>query len=198
LRRPIVFLCFFGAITALACSAKPPNDRVEAQYDKESGKLSQLAVDAKKDGKPNIFSYMDGTKFVRIEIDNDEDGKIDRWEYYGSGQTVERIGLSRANDGVADSWAYPGEDGIVRKVEVSTRRDGKVNRTEFYEKGKLARAEEDSDADGRLDKWETYVDGALASLVSTRPTRENPRALSTTGHQLLRLEISLSGGEVPR
>jgi len=37
-----------------------------------------------------------------------------------------------------------------------------VNRTEFYEGGALARAEEDSDGDGRPDKWETYRDGALA------------------------------------
>jgi antitoxin component YwqK of YwqJK toxin-antitoxin module len=176
LTRLIVILASFAVAAALACSSKPKNDRVEAQYDKQSGKLSQLTVDAKKDGKPNIYSYMDGNKFVRIEIDNDEDGKIDRWEYYGPDQKVEKIGLSRANDGVVDSWAYPGPDGVVSKVEISTRRDGKVNRTEFYEKGTLARAEEDSDADGHLDKWETYVDGALATVGfdttrSGKPTR---------------------------
>ena len=174
--RPPVILSVVVVSAALACSSKPTNDRVEAQYDKESGKLSQLTVDAKKDGKPNIYSYMDGNKFVRIEIDNDEDGKIDRWEYYGADQKVVKIGVSRASDGVVDSWSYPAADGVVAKVEISTRRDGKVNRTEFYEKGTLARAEEDSDADGHLDKWETYVDGSLATVGfdttrSGKPTR---------------------------
>jgi antitoxin component YwqK of YwqJK toxin-antitoxin module len=164
------------AIGVVGCAAKPKDDRVQASYDKDTGKLNQLTVDAKNDGKPNIYSYMDGSKFVRIEIDNDEDGKIDRWEYYGPDQKVQKVGLSRANDGVVDSWAYQGTDGLVSKVEVSTRRDGKVSRTESYETGSLARAEEDSDGDGQIDKWETYADGALATVGfdtthSGKPTR---------------------------
>jgi antitoxin component YwqK of YwqJK toxin-antitoxin module len=174
--HPVFFLCVWAAVTASGCSSKPKDERLEAKYDKQSGKLSQLSVDAKKDGKPNIFSYMDGSQFLRIEIDQDEDGKIDRWEYYRPDQKIEKIGLSRANDGIVDSWAYQGPDGLVSKVEVSTRRDGKVNRTEFYDKGTLARAEEDSDNDGQLDKWETYADGALATVGfdtthSGKPTR---------------------------
>jgi antitoxin component YwqK of YwqJK toxin-antitoxin module len=174
--RQIFLLCITVAVGVSGCASKPKDDRVQASYDKQTGKLSQLTVDAKKDGKPNIYSYMDGSKFVRIEIDNDEDGKIDRWEYYGPDQKIQKIGLSRANDGIVDSWAYQGADGLVSKVEVSTRRDGKVSRTEFYEQGKLARAEEDSDNDGQIDKWETYADGALATVGfdtthSGKPTR---------------------------
>lgn len=147
-----------------ACGASPEEQRVKAEYDKETGKLSQLTVDVAKDGKPNITSHMDGTKFLRIEIDADEDGKVDRWEYYGADQRLERVGFSRANDGKADAWAFRGTDGSVVKVEVSTKRDGKVTRTEFYEKGALSRAEEDTDADGRVDKWELYESGALVSV----------------------------------
>jgi hypothetical protein len=148
----------------IACSgAKPETGRVTAAYDKASGKLSQLTVDAAKDGKPNIYSYMNGTKFVRIEIDKDEDGKIDRWEYYGPDQKLEKVGLSRSNDGKPDAWAYQGPDAQISKVEVSTHHDGKVNRVEFYEKGVLARAEEDGDGDGRPDKWETYENSVLAT-----------------------------------
>ena len=36
---------------------------------------------------------------------------------------------------------------------------------ELYEKGALARAEEDTNGDGKLDKWETYRAGALASVA---------------------------------
>ncbi len=151
-------------ILLTACSQGRPEQAVEAVYDKETGKLSQLTVDAKKDGKPNIISYMDGNKFLRIEIDRDEDGKVDRWEYYGADQRLERVGFSRADDGTPDAWAFQGPDGSIARVDVSTKRDGKVNRTEFYEKGALARAEEDTDTDGRVDKWEQYESGALVSV----------------------------------
>lgn len=149
---------------SVGCGGAPQEQRVEATYDKTTGKLSQLTVDAANDGKPNITSYMDGTKFLRIEIDKNEDGKIDRWEYYGADQKLEKVGLSRSDDGKPDAWAFQGADGSIARVEVSTRRDGKVNRTEFYEKGALSRAEEDTDADGRADKWEQYESGALVSV----------------------------------
>jgi hypothetical protein len=153
-------LCF----ATISCRTPEKDKRVQANYDKDTGKLSQLTVDAKKDGKPNIYSYMDGTKFVRIEIDNDEDGKIDRWEYYGPDQKLEKVGSSRLNDGKPDLWAYQAADGSVAKIEISSKRDGKIDRVEFYEKGALVRAEQDSDGDGRPDKWETYADGAVATV----------------------------------
>jgi len=155
-----------SAIWIVSCSETPSDSgRVTAVYDKTDGKLSQLTVDAAKDGKPNIFSYMDGKRFVRIEIDKDEDGKIDRWEYYGSNQKIEKVGFSRANDGKQDAWAYQDADGAVAKVEVSTHHDGKVNRVEYYTKSVLTRAEEDGDGDGRPDKWETYENGALVTAA---------------------------------
>jgi len=58
--------------------------------------------------------------------------------------------LLPGNDGKADAWAYQGPGGQVARVEMSTRRDGIVSRTEFFEAGRLARVEEDSDGDGKL------------------------------------------------
>jgi hypothetical protein len=156
------FCWAFLLLSVVGCSSRSADTgRVAAKYDEKTGKLSQMTVDAARDGKPNIFSYMDGNKFVRIEIDNDEDGKIDRWEYYTPDQKIEKVGSSRANDGKPDNWAYQGPDGVVSKIEVSTHHDGKVDRVEFYEKGAIARAEEDGDGDGRPDKWETYEGGVL-------------------------------------
>jgi hypothetical protein len=153
-----------SVLTCHGCGGAPREERVEATYDKATGKLSQLTLNTNKDGKPNIHSYMDGSNFLRIEIDADEDGKVDRWEYYGPDQKLERVGFSRANDGIADAWAFQGPDGVLQRLEVATRRDGKPNRTEFYEKSVLARAEEDTDADGRVDKWEQYESGTLVSV----------------------------------
>ena len=153
-----------GVTIFAGCAGAPQEQRVQATYDNTTGKLSQLTVDAEKDGKPNITSYMDGTTFLRIEIDKNEDGKVDRWEYYGPEQKLEKVGFSRSDDGIPDAWAFQGPDGSVARVEISTRRDGEPNRTEFYENGALIRAEEDTDRDGRVDKWEKYESGALASV----------------------------------
>lgn len=147
--------------SSAGCGATPPPDSLTTSYDRASGKLSQLTVNSAQDGKPNIFSYMDGSKFVRVEVDENEDGKIDRWEYYGKDQKLDRVGFSRADDGKQDAWAVRAADGSIERVQISTNRDGTPNRTEFYEKGILTRAEEDTTGDGRIDKWEEYEAGEL-------------------------------------
>jgi hypothetical protein len=63
------------ALSVWACGAEPRERRVEASYDRQTGQLSQLKVDAVKDGKPDIFSYMNGKNFVRIEITTTRTGR---------------------------------------------------------------------------------------------------------------------------
>src|SRR5689334_8517191 len=132
---------------------------LEPVYNKKTGRLEQLKYDSDGDGKFDTFSYMDGSTILRIEIDRDEDGKIDRWEYYGPGKVLERVALSRAQNGVADTWQYFDATGSIRRVEMGEQiRPDKVRleRIEYYDKGAMVRAEEDTDHDGRIDKWETY------------------------------------------
>ena len=153
-----------GSLLASTCSSPSPDGgHVRTSYDTRTGRLTKIVVNAERDGKPDISSYMDGSRFIRIEIDKDEDGKIDRWEYYGADQKLEKVGLSRPNDGVADTWLFQSSDGTIARTEIATRRDGKPNRFEFYEKGLLVRVEQDSDGDGRIDRWETHKDGALTT-----------------------------------
>lgn len=169
-----------AGVSLVGCGGGGPapseKDRVGAVYSPKTGRLSELRVDIAKDGKPDIISYMDGSKFLRIEVDSDENGRVDRWEYYGPNQKLEKVGYSRPDDGKVDSWAYQAADGSVAKLEISTRRDGVVNRTEFYEKNVRIRAEEDTNGDGRVDKWETYNGDALSSVSfdltnSGKPTK---------------------------
>ena len=152
------------AVIAVSCSRPPSATTVKTTRD-EAGTLRQVSISKEKDGRPNIDSYMDGTKFLRIEIDQNEDGRIDRWEYYSADGRLEKVGFSRAGDGVVDAWAFQSPEGVVSRVEVSTLRDGRVNRVELYEAGILKRAEEDTNRDGRVDKWETYERGSLVSAA---------------------------------
>ena len=127
-----------------------------------------MKYDSDGDGKFDTFSYMDGPTVLRIEIDQNGDGKIDRWEYYGPGKVLERVGLSRAQNGVEDTWQYLDRTGSVTRVETASRR-GKngplIDRIEYYEHGSLTRAEEDTDHDGAIDKWETYVGDRLSAVA---------------------------------
>ena len=163
LRLTALILFSTSTLLSIACAERASEPTVDARYDEASGELRRITINELSDGKPNVKSEMQGAKFVRIEIDSNEDGKTDRWEYYGHDERLTRVGISRANDGIEDAWVFQGTDGSVARVEISTRRDGKVNRTEFYEKGLLTKAEEDANGDGRLDKWEQYEGGALIS-----------------------------------
>jgi hypothetical protein len=109
---------------------------------------------------------MDGTKPLRSRIDLDEDGTLDRWEYYGDKGEVVKVGFSRRKDGRPDAWAYSGPDGKVQRVEISSTGDEtKIDRWEQYDAAGLISAREDTNADGRADKWEAYAAGALKSAA---------------------------------
>jgi hypothetical protein len=161
-----VFASGFSLAVGLlvSCSSTEAAGQLEAKYDQTTGKLSELTMNTRTDGKPTVFSFMEGARFIRIEIDSDENGSIDRWEYYGADQKLEKVGISRSNDGVVDAWLFEGPNGQPSKVEISTKRDGRVDRTEFYTDGQLARVETDTDLDGHVDKWETYQGASLAAV----------------------------------
>lgn len=166
---------------AVASCSDPETERVRRTtrptYEKSTGKLIELTYDRNKNGRIDTWTDMDGTRPLRSRIDLDEDGKIDRWEYYGpDGKTLVKVGFSRKNDGKPDAWAYSGPDGRVSRVEISSTGDEhKIDRWEYYDAslarpngdaiGALVRAEEDTNGDGRPDKWETYEDGAIRTVT---------------------------------
>jgi hypothetical protein len=153
---------------ALASCADPDKERVKQTtvptYDKSTGKLTQLTYDRNKNGKVDTWTDMNGTKPLRSRSDLDEDGTIDRWEYYDEKGALAKVGFSRKKDGKPDAWGYSGPDGKLLRVEISSTGDeNKIDRWEYYEGEALVRAEEDTNGDGRRDKWETYKGGALAT-----------------------------------
>ena len=185
-----------AAAVSIAChrDGAGTTGRIQPVYDGKTGRLQLLKYDANGNGTPDTFSYMDGARIVRIEIDRNEDGKIDRWEYYGPDQKIEKVGFSRQQDGKEDAWSFAGPDGSIARIDVSTRRDGKVTRTEYYERDVLVRAEEDTDEDGRIDKWETYDGDRLAVVAFDTMHRGAPdRRLVYDAGGGARMEIDESG-----
>jgi hypothetical protein len=193
--RAVLVVLAFAPTLAAACGWSPdPQARIVPVYDERTGKLQLLRYDSNGNGRIDTWSHMDGARVERIEIDSDEDGKIDRWEYYGARQTLEKIGHSRANDGRADAWSYVGPDGALMRVDVSTRHDGKVTRVEHFAKNVLTRAEEDTNGDGRPDKWETFDEGRLTSVsFDTTHRRTADRRLVYGAEGGVRAEVDLTG-----
>jgi hypothetical protein len=164
------------------------------EYDPQTGKLRLLKYDSDGNGKVDTVSYLDGSRVVKIEIDKDEDGKVDRWEYYGPDQKLEKVGISRAGDGKEDAWSYADAAGAVARLEISTQRDGKVTRIEHYQQTKLVAAEEDADGDGKIDKWETYDGERLSSVAFDTQRRGVPdRRLVYALDGNARVEVDVKG-----
>jgi len=194
------------SVMLTACSAAPssPRDTTVAQYDPESGRLKRIEFDTTHNGRNDAVGIMDGTHVERIEVDEDEDGIIDRWEFYNADRRLERVGFSRQHNGVMDSIAFFAKDGAMERIEMSTRGDGHFNRTEYYQSESLARVEEDTNGDGRTDKWETYAVDAhapagqspsivMASFDDAFRGTPNRRFLYSPQGTVLRVEVDPDG-----
>ena len=157
------------ALSACVCMAAcndPERDRLKQTtiptYDTKTGKLKELTFDFNKNGKIDTWTQMDGARPVSARQDLDEDGRLDRWEYYDQTGKLVKVGLSRKDRGSPDTWAYPDAQGQIQRVEVSsTGEEQHIDRWETYAANVLAKAEEDTNHDGRPDKWEEYELGTL-------------------------------------
>jgi hypothetical protein len=168
-------------LVALLCAHACANSEMarlkettRATYDKTTGRLKELTYDSNANGRIDTWTEMDGARALRSRIDRNEDGKIDRWEYYDDSGRLIKVGFSRRDDGKLDAWAYSGDDGKVNRIDISsTGDDQKIERREYYEpspagpgdQNALARAEEDTNRDGKVDKWETYENGAIKTVA---------------------------------
>lgn len=180
--------------------------RPEVSYSATTGRLEKIFLDANKNGRNESTSYMDGTRVMRVELDLDENGQIERWDIYNEDRSLQKVGLASRNDGVMDSQAFYGPGGVLLRIEVSTKRDGRFDRTEFYDAAQvLLRSEDDTNGDGRPDKWDTYgpartsiaglppytiVSSALDENGAGRPTR---RMVFDAGGAIARVEVDPDG-----
>ena len=188
--------------TLVAGCSDPDKDRLKqttkATYDQSTGRLKELTYDANKNGRIDTWTDMDGTRPLRARVDRNEDGKIDRWEYYDEKGQLTKVGFSRTDDGKPDAWAFSGPDGKVERIEISRAKDEKkVDRWERYEPkgsapdgvGALLEASDDTNGDGKPDKWETYQSGVLATAAFDENADGRPdRRLTYAGGNLISIE----------
>lgn len=162
-------------MSVAAVSACAPQSVVTPVYDVATRTLLRLDYDYDANGVIDVRTYMKEGHPFRLEGDANQDGVVDRWEYYGPGGRLERVGGSTLDDGREDSWVYTSGDEL--RLDLATGRDGVVDRREYYKADVLLRTESDNNRDGRPDRWEEYGGGRLAAVLiddggmNGRPTR---------------------------
>jgi hypothetical protein len=127
--------------------------KTSATYDPNTGQLTDLVSDRNGDGKPDTWAKMDGKRLLSIAIDRNGDGVPDRWETYATAASL----------GVTPPPGAP-QDVIVTADEANGGDPKTVTRHEFYERGVIARVEEDTDNNGTTDKWEYYTNGVVSRV----------------------------------
>jgi hypothetical protein len=133
----------------------------QAFYDRW-GHLERIEYDSNKDGRPDRFAHHRGERHARLfEVDEDFDGRVDRWEDYDAAGALVKVGASRRG-GRPDVWAFPAPDGQPRRKEYDEDGDGNVDRAEDLVAGRVERLELDTDRDGRMDRWQVWTQGRLA------------------------------------
>ena len=186
-------VCLLAFVCLAGCS-DPEKERLKKTtvptYDKKTGKLTELTHDMNKNGRIDTWVAMNGALPLSAKADLNEDGKLDRWEYYDEQGKLIKVGFSRSEAGKPDAWAYSGPDGKIERVEVSsTSDDKKIDRWEYYERDVLVRAEDDTNQDGSVDKWSTYEGGLLRTAAFDENGDRRPdRRLTYNGADLVLIE----------
>lgn len=173
---PVPWACVVALTAGVGCMTGSESRRSVPSYDEFTGRLIRLTADQNGDGRADQWTYLDGTRPLRGEADLDGDGRIDRWEYFDAQSTLVLVGTSSRGDGVEDTWTWPAPtpDGEMHTA-ISRRRDRHRDRHEYLRDNVLVRAEEDTNGDGRIDKWERY-EGAVLREAAFDTTLNSGRA----------------------
>lgn len=201
---PNQLLLAVAVVASMTACSRPSVPAPAATYDPETGRLTTMSTDTNRNGTFDTVSVMDGARIVRIELDLDENGRTERWDFYTADGRLEKVGLSRENDGVLDAHAFYAASGELERMEISTARDGTFDRVEFYERGVLVRSADDTNRDGRPDKWDAYAavagaaDGEKYTVTSTALDqsglgRADRRLVFGPGGTIDRVEIDPDG-----
>jgi hypothetical protein len=148
-----------------ACArASADNRRAVPSYDTFSGRLIQLSADQNGDGRLDQWTYLDGNRVLRGEADIDGDGRIDRWEYFDANAQLTEVGTASLNDGVEDTWAFVSPVNGETRVARSRGRDHRIDRNEYLQGEVLVHSVDDTNGDGRADRWDRYANGVLREV----------------------------------
>lgn len=136
----------------------------KAYYD-EWGRIARLHWDRNGDRRDDHVAYYGAAARTpyRIDVDQDFDGRIDRWEEYDAGGRLLRVGAARRGGERPDIWSFVDPGGRPTRTQYDEDGDGLIDRTEHLEGGRVTSVEVDADRDGRADRWQRWTGGRMAA-----------------------------------
>jgi len=163
-----------GVLAALAaCAPDPPRGQwhlvekgpFQALY-RPDGHLDRVAYDGNGDHRAKIVTFFaPGGAPLRAQIDSDNDGIVDRWEFYGPDGRVSKVGTARRIPGKPDLWSYPDGFGGVARREYDDDGDGKPERAEVLLGDVVVAEEFDTKGNGHWDRRIVRArDGSIARV----------------------------------
>ncbi len=160
-------------------------------YYDEAGRLAIAEYDSSGRGRADTIAHYDENHHIRlIEVDEDLDAWVARFEYYDAAGRLEKVGRCRKQRGRADEWIYRGPDGHAARIEYDDDGDGKPERAEVIAGGLVVQTETDSDRDGRMDRWQHWTNGHLTSeeVDTDKDGKPDRRLVYAPNGRLLRME----------
>ena len=155
------------------------------------GSLRELRLDRNNDHKPDVFAHFSGRSTPdRLEIDENGDGKLDRWEIYNEKGQLVRYSTSAKGGAPERFFELDPSTKEQTQVETDTDHDGRRERLEVFVKGRLVRVDLDTNADGKKDRVQDWAPGYLASEDVDRDGdgRADVRIRYSRNGSVLRLE----------
>ena len=120
-----------------------------------TGKLVKLDLDSNKDGVMDRFQYYRDGEIVRIEGDKNADGKIDSWDHFEAGKRVRSEQASFETGKVNQITTFDAQE-RPWMMQKDTEGKGLFDTVYNFTEGVLASITKDSDGDGKPDIWEEY------------------------------------------
>lgn len=155
------------------------------------GTLRQMKFDSNGDRRPDVFAFFSGRNTPdRLELDENRDGTIDRWEEYNQEGVMVRFATSKKGGSPERFIEIDPVTKATIRVETDADHDGKRERLELFVDGKLSRAEIDTNGDGKRDRVQDWSPGYLASEEIDRDGdgRADVRILHTRSGAISKVE----------
>jgi len=130
----------------------------ETQEDRdENGLLKSRRIESEQSGLPKRIETYTAGKLTSVEIDENDDGLIDVWNFYDSTQRLEKEERDRNFDGQIETWTrFDPETGSIHTVFEDRDEDGEIDLWNFYEAGHVTLRGEDKENKGRATQLTLY------------------------------------------
>ena len=124
------------------------------------GKLIRLKIDSNADGIMDRCQYYEKGQIIRIEMDTDHDQRIDCRDYFEAGKRTRHERLSSDTSQVVQVIQFDSQERPL-KMQKDTTGDGLFDSIYHFKEGMLSSSTRDTDADGKPNIWQTYRDDKL-------------------------------------